>query len=324
MRTLSIVSLIGLLSVENAFSMIVEKKFYTMKGVAPQFITTGTARVTTGTARGRNFDQCSAETNVVLRNILNLENEPFLSEMEWDRLCEGFPDADDVVCDFSRLHSSTLNDSCGQAGGQIVSVSFDTCQIPMVIGSFDDGQIVKIKKMQFINFPQCAGLSCKESNILEKINEDNIKNNMKCPTEGPYNHFPLKYRTDGSLVVRTCKWLRKRPEELKKQICSRKKYQMYEYGYTPASISCPVTCSNNGCLQENRNAKFFAGFETDSRTRNDVPVLHKCRWLARQKFTDIVSYCYYPPKRLNRDLKYGDARKICTRTCKNECSNDLA
>lgn len=321
MRALSIVSLIGLLSVENAFSMIVEKKFYTMKGVAPQFITTGSAR---GRSFNQYYDQCTAETNVVLRNILNLENEPFLSEMEWDGLCEGFPDADNVVCDFSRLHDTILNDSCGQAGGQIVSVSFDTCQIPMVIGGFDDGRIVKIKKMQFINFPQCAGLSCKESDILEKINEDNIKNDMKCPTEGQYNHFSLRYRMDGSLVVRTCKWLNERPDKLKKQICSRKKYQLYKEGYTPASISCPVTCSDNDCIEENRNAKFFAGFERDSRTGKDVPVLHKCNWLARQRFTDIVNYCYYPPKRLNHNLKYGDARKICTRTCKNECSNHLA
>ena len=187
----------------------------------------------------------------------------------------------------------------------------------MVIGDFGNDQTIEIKKMQFINFPQCAGLSCEESNISKQIHENNFKYDMECPFEKPHNHFALKYREHHRLILRSCKWLGNKPDAMKKRICSNKRFQLYADGYMPASISCPETCSKNNRIEERQNAMFFAGYE-DVQTGKDSPVIRRCKWLAKQEITSRIKFCHYPPKRLFGDkIKYGDAKDICPKTCEN-------
>jgi hypothetical protein len=304
----------------NINNRINKKTYYASKYIVPQLTSRRSPRVrsfTPDTDTGRGT--CLSESAVVVQNIKALQkgNEKFLDEDGMKTYCLGFGDATDVKCDFSRLNDEEVQTICDRVGGKVILVSYDTCDITMSMGGFGVENTFEISKIEYKNFPQCAGMSCDEESLLSLIDQNNEQLGMKCPVEDENNEFAHKY--DGSNVtVKTCHWLKDQPDDKKEKYCSKKQYQIYKDGYKPASRVCPVTCHPYNCVEEKKNAKYLSKVEMDGRTGLLKDITSQCKSLSSLPKHEQMVICNVPPSSKSTN-GYGSAKEVCTTSCPNSC-----
>lgn len=299
-----------------------------MKVVAPQFIFSPTPR-------GRMHNQCLAETRMISNNVMNVANDLFLTDLEWKTYCTGLDDRTHVVCDLEPLMKDrTNNELCSQAGGSIIPIDFSMCNAQMVIGDFVNGKPIHIQHLEFQNFPQCAGLTCNDVDLLDIIQGDISTRDIQCQEEKKYRKFGLRVRGRHEIVRRSCNWLSMKSDTFKRKVCQARKYQLYAKSSLPASRICPETCKPYHCVEEKRNSIFMITAPlvvpraVDATTRMNPYLgsgisgvdnnlhLNTCAWLAAQPKNILVQVC---GQDASPDSEYGPAKEVCTWTCKTSC-----
>lgn len=145
--------------------------------------------------------------------------------------------------------------------------------------------------------------------------------------EGRYAKFALRYYSNENyLLTKTCNWLQKRPNAIKRKYCRNKKYQLYYKdiiknnitNYLPASRICFETCSSY-CVEQRSNALFIVGTTVDINSGKENVKLRQCKWLQVQTQDVIDETCKMEKNGLgtglNDNIMYGVASDVCTEIC---------
>lgn len=277
----------------------------------------GAAKLESSRATPMGFSQCLEETEAVLDQI---SNPLFLTSDDWSDNCPGFPDSSSLQCDFEKFKGYD-NKECREKGGKIIPITIEMCSVNIFVADADgsgNGSIQFVEKILIENFPQCSGISCNEREISKVIDGDNKLYGASCPKEGQFNKFALRAKA-GEVVVRTCKWLGKKPEAMKEKICARKKFQVYAQGNLPASRMCPITCEPYGCVEEKENVRFLYDAVVND-NGNLEPAFRNCRFLSRLEGDELQNVCWPNNKNLAYlDSKYGFGWEVCTTSCPFTC-----
>ena len=123
-------------------------------------------------------------------------------------------------------------------------------------------------------------------------------------------------KVNSNLLLRTCNWLSKKPQELKRIFCRNKKYQLYSEGYLPASRKCFTTCAPY-CFEESLSAKFLLRTTIiDPNSGKEVAKTCQCKWLKKQNSNTINRICSTDiSTNITINTRYGQASEVCTETC---------
>ncbi len=300
-----------------------DRKFFTMKVIAPQFISSPSSR----RWQDKMLDQCTLETKQVSGKIMENDLNLYLSEAEWYAYCSGLERKNSVVCDFRPLMKYKTKKLCTEAGGKITPISYSMCNAQMVLGDSKSDKVLRMEYLEFNNFPQCAGWACAEDDLLNIIEDDNTMNGMQCPAKGKYKKFALKVRRNDKVARRSCNWLSTKPNYIKAKICQTRKYQIYIANFLPASRVCPATCEAYQCIQENQTAVFVTTYLQsrpkrigntnigDGEGNSSNEQFYTCQWLSEQPQSVKDYICSQEVI----DSEYGEARNVCTATCHTSC-----
>lgn len=252
------------------------------------------------------YEECTS-TNALQGDFLS-NFEPGLRF--WKKYCPGFPKKDNIDCDFNDFTShdgQNLEKSCNKAGGELLRLDVEGCNVNMDNFIFD--------KIQINNVPQCVNPSCSEAQAATIFSEQ-FPN--KCRSEGQYDTFALEYNDENTLLTENCKWLQEQSKRKIRRICSAKKFQLYREGMLPASRVCTTTCKRFDCVAESNNAKFLAAAEYDQKSGSEVEEVRSCKQLKKHPRI-MKMLCEELPIFGFMNSEYGHAYEVCTSTCNSSC-----
>ena len=132
-------------------------------------------------------DQCSVETDVVVKNIETDESNTvsFITIADYQTYCSGFPGTSEVNCDFRALQDSWDSGVCTRAGGQELLITTDICGVPLAIDSNDDSAVKVFDRIRLANVPLCAGNTCDVTTMTAYANNQNAAYGYRCATSNP-------------------------------------------------------------------------------------------------------------------------------------------
>ncbi len=176
----------------------------------------------------------------------------------------------------------------------------------------------------FLNYPYCKPSSCSAENIngwyryllrVYSKSNDNGDDTMiqqvkqSACSENP-NDLAVMRKKRHNILVKSCKWLKNRPESRLKRYC-REKSSMD--GYEPAYKVCPLTCCS--CVEKEEDT-FLRRINVSKSGRMKV-VTKTCEWLQSVDWKTRKSTCQETLPSLGG---FSDAQKTCPNTC-GICSN---
>ena len=256
------------------------------------------------------------------------------------------------LCDFKDAMDQ-MQGPCEEQGGVLYSYSEKIYHVQPFFHGYE----------MYRNIPVCLGLSCDAKPYFEevltsylsyfktdfdklgteiviyiasfdlieyKLQSKAIKPPSAAPSSEPpeqekkFGKVVLRRKANGNLLIRTCNWLSKKSEKLKRKFCCNKKYQLYSEGYLPASRRCFTTCAPY-CVKESLSAKFLLRSTIDPVSGKEVARTRQCKWLKKQDSGKINSICSTDVSaKITINTRYGQASEVCTETCTgsvNACSS---
>ena len=174
-------------------------------------------------------------------------------------------------------------------------------------------------EIKYKNIPFCVGHSCNKDlfDLMNStVNNSVLIGQSECSLaltvnqetgkcfENSKNTFTVDF--NGQTSSQKCNWLRKRPFEVRRELCGK---------YEGVRINCPQTC----CLCANeKSVRFLKKVHYDAvhdgEVVNQVPVTKSCAWLGRQSQKVQNRHCS-SKKIVDSVQGFESAWKQCPMTC---------